>query len=308
MGTACTVSVTVRPGQSRAAAGRSPPAGRRSPPASAPSRASTRAATCPRLNARSGELGGSRTRGWPPRFARPCAPGKRPTDGSTRRSFPPSSPPATTAHSTTCSVRPARAAAGWRAGAGSRLAPDKSRARIESGAARRPRRHRQGILGRTRTRRDASPPRRSSTARSSTSAATSPPGAPSGPRTSGGSQSPTRAAPETTLGMLRLLEGGVATSGRDARRFGPDRSAPSSDRPGDRCAGRARAARGHRRRRRIPPEAEAHATALAISSLAEARAHLAGTSHFAALYVPRRASPSRSAALRSSRRPIPEPA
>ena len=40
-----------------------------------------------------------------------------------------------------------------------------------------------------------------------------------------------------TLGVLALASGGVATSGRDARRFGPGSLAPPPDRPGDRRVG-----------------------------------------------------------------------
>ena len=89
----------------------------------------------------------------------------------------------------------------------------------------------------------------------------------------------------TTLGVLRLEQGGVATSGRDARRFGPARTlhhlidpatgAPAVAGPLAVTVVAADAA-----------EAEGHATALAISSLPEARAHLAAHPDLAALYVP----------------------
>ena len=54
-----------------------------------------------------------------------------------------------------------------------------------------------------------------------------------------------------TLAVLALDSGGIATSGRDARRFGPGSLAPPPDRPGDRRVGARRAA--HRDRRRAGP-------------------------------------------------------
>ena len=86
------------------------------------------------------------------------------------------------------------------------------------------------------------------------------------------------------LGTVLLDEGAVATSGRNARRFGPARSLhhlidPSTGSP---------ASAGPLAVTVIAPdaaEAEGHATALAISTLAEARAHLARRPDFAALYV-----------------------
>ena len=96
--------------------------------------------------------------------------------------------------------------------------------------------------------------------------------------------------PGTTFGVLRLEEGGVATSGRDARRFGPARTlhhlidpatgAPAVAGPLAVTVVAADAA-----------EAEGHATALAISSLPEARAHLAAHADLAALYVPHEGAP-----------------
>ena len=94
----------------------------------------------------------------------------------------------------------------------------------------------------------------------------------------------------TILGVLHLTEGGVATSGRDARRFGPARTlhhlidpatgAPAVAGPLAVTVVAADAA-----------EAEGHATALAISSLPEARAHLAAHAGLAALYVPDEGAP-----------------
>jgi thiamine biosynthesis lipoprotein len=87
-----------------------------------------------------------------------------------------------------------------------------------------------------------------------------------------------------TLGTLLLDEGAVATSGRNARRFGPDRSlhhlidpstgAPASAGPLAVTVVAAEAT-----------DAEGHATALAISSLADARTHLARHPELAALFV-----------------------
>jgi thiamine biosynthesis lipoprotein len=87
-----------------------------------------------------------------------------------------------------------------------------------------------------------------------------------------------------TLGQLLLDEGAVATSGRNARRFGPDRSlhhlidpstgAPASAGPLAVTVVAAEAT-----------DAEGHATALAISTLADARAHLARQPELAALFV-----------------------
>ena len=72
-----------------------------------------------------------------------------------------------------------------------------------------------------------------------------------------------------TLGVLRLEQGGVATSGRNARRFGPSGSLHHLIDPGT----GAPASRGPLAVTVVAPdpaEAEGHATALGISSLAEA--------------------------------------
>ena len=87
-----------------------------------------------------------------------------------------------------------------------------------------------------------------------------------------------------TVGTLLLDEGAVATSGRNTRRFGPSRSLhhlidPSTGAP---------ASAGPLAVTVIAPdatEAEGHATALAISTLAEARVHLALRPDLAALYI-----------------------
>lgn len=91
--------------------------------------------------------------------------------------------------------------------------------------------------------------------------------------------------PGETLGTVGLLEGGIATSGRDRRRFGPDRSlhhlidpatgAPAEEGPLAVTVVGLDLAR-----------TEAHATALAISSLDEARERLDGFPELSALYVP----------------------
>ena len=91
-------------------------------------------------------------------------------------------------------------------------------------------------------------------------------------------------------GRLLLSGGGVATSGRDIRRFGPGRSLhhlidPATGEP---------AKPGPLAVTVVAPDAaqaEAHATALAISSLADARAHVAATPHVSALVVPRLGEP-----------------
>jgi len=96
--------------------------------------------------------------------------------------------------------------------------------------------------------------------------------------------------PGETLTTLAIDDGGVATSGRDRRRFGPNRSLhhlidPSTGAPA--LAGPLAVtvvAPG-------PVEAEAHATALAVSTLDNARAHLARFPHLAALYVPEDGEP-----------------
>ena len=87
-----------------------------------------------------------------------------------------------------------------------------------------------------------------------------------------------------TLGVLRLEQGGVATSGRNARRFGPSGSLHHLIDPGT----GAPASRGPLAVTVVAPdpaEAEGHATALGISSLAEAVSHLAEHPELGALFV-----------------------
>ena len=88
-----------------------------------------------------------------------------------------------------------------------------------------------------------------------------------------------------TLAVLELAEGGIATSGRDARRFGPSRSLHHLIDPE---TGESAIA-GPFTVTVVAPdpsEAEAHATTLAIAGLAEAEAHVAARPQLSALYVP----------------------
>ena len=88
-----------------------------------------------------------------------------------------------------------------------------------------------------------------------------------------------------TLGILALDRGGIATSGRDARRFGPARSLhhlidPETGEP---------ALAGPLTVTVVAPDpadAEIHATMLAIGGLGEAEAHVATRPRISALYVP----------------------
>ena len=92
-------------------------------------------------------------------------------------------------------------------------------------------------------------------------------------------------SPDTPLGTLELTGGGVATSGRDARRFGPGRRLHHLIDP----ASGAPAAAGPLAVTVTAPsaiEAEIHATALAIVEVDAARAHLASFPGVAALVVP----------------------
>jgi thiamine biosynthesis lipoprotein len=87
-----------------------------------------------------------------------------------------------------------------------------------------------------------------------------------------------------TLGMLRLEHGAVATSGRNARRFGPSRSLHHLIDP----ATGAPAAAGPLAVTVVAPDAadaEGYATALAISGLQEARALLHSLPELGALFV-----------------------
>ena len=92
-----------------------------------------------------------------------------------------------------------------------------------------------------------------------------------------------------SAGTLVFTGGGIATSGRDVRRFGPHRSlhhlidprtgAPAE--PGPLAVTVVARSAG---------EAEAHATALAISTFDDAAAHVAATPGLAALWIPEHGS------------------
>jgi thiamine biosynthesis lipoprotein len=96
--------------------------------------------------------------------------------------------------------------------------------------------------------------------------------------------------PGTSIGVLLLDSGGVATSGRDIRRFGPGLSLhhlidPATGRPAE---------PGPLAVTVVAPdgaEAEAHATALAISPAADAAAHAARHPRISAVFVPQEGEP-----------------
>ena len=96
--------------------------------------------------------------------------------------------------------------------------------------------------------------------------------------------------PGATAGTLLLGSCGVATSGRDVRRFGPDGSLhhlidPATGEP---------SAPGPLAVTVVAPsaaEAEAHATALGISSLTDATAHVERWPRISAFYVPHHGEP-----------------
>jgi thiamine biosynthesis lipoprotein len=97
---------------------------------------------------------------------------------------------------------------------------------------------------------------------------------------------------DRALGVLVLEMGGVATSGRDVRRFGPglslhhliDPETGTSAESGPLTVTVVA---------RDAAEAEAHATALAISTAAAATAHVAAYPYLSALYVPHEGAPLR---------------
>jgi FAD:protein FMN transferase len=185
--------------------------------------------------------------------------------------------------------RPARTADGWRAGAEVDLDSGRARARVESGAA-----VDLGGIGKG-----------FSAGRALFAMHWAWPGLPGGLVDLGGDVAvggstpdggPWRVAvadarrPGEMLAVLAVDGGGVATSGRDRRRFGPGRSLhhlidPSTGAP---------ALAGPLAVTVVasdPAEAEAHATALAVSALDDARAHLARFPHLAALYLPENGEP-----------------
>lgn len=94
-----------------------------------------------------------------------------------------------------------------------------------------------------------------------------------------------------TLAVLALDAGGVATSGRDARRFGPARSLHHLIDPE---TGESALA-GPFTVTVVAPDAataEVHATSLAIAGLGEAEEHVAARPSLSALYVPQAGPPS----------------
>jgi thiamine biosynthesis lipoprotein len=102
--------------------------------------------------------------------------------------------------------------------------------------------------------------------------------------------------PEVQLGVLRLDDGAVATSGRHARRFGPGRALHHLIDP----ATGAPATSGPLAVTVVALDAgwaEIHATALAISTPAQARAHVAAQPEISALYVPFEGAPEQLGAL-----------
>ncbi len=96
--------------------------------------------------------------------------------------------------------------------------------------------------------------------------------------------------PESTLGTLELEVGGVATSGRDCRRFGPDGTLHHLIDP----ATGAPARLGTLAVTVVAPssvEAEVHATALAVTDPGDVDAYLEARPHLAALLVPDEGEP-----------------
>ena len=185
--------------------------------------------------------------------------------------------------------RPARTANGWRAAADVEVDPRHGRARVERGAA-----VDLGGIGKG-----------FSAGRTLLAMALASPGLPGALVDLGGDLALAGLPPDgrswrvgvadartpgETLMTLAIEQGGVATSGRDRRRFGPNRSLhhlidPSTGAP---------ALAGPLSVTVVAPdpaEAEAHATALALSTLEDARAHLARFPRLAALYVPETGEP-----------------
>jgi FAD:protein FMN transferase len=177
--------------------------------------------------------------------------------------------------------RPARGAAGWRAGATIDVAP--GRARIERGAA-----VDLGGIGKG-----------FSAARTLAAMRAVWPAMPGAIVDLGGDVAASGMPPDrgpwriaiadpcehgATLGTILLDDGGVATSGRNTRRFGPSRSLHHLIDPGT----GAPASAGPMAVTVVAPDAtdaEGHATALAISNLPDARAHLARHPELGALFV-----------------------
>jgi thiamine biosynthesis lipoprotein len=96
--------------------------------------------------------------------------------------------------------------------------------------------------------------------------------------------------PGTSIGVLLVQSGGVATSGRDVRRFGPGGSLhhlidPETGEPAE---------PGPLAVTVIAPDAaetEAHATALGISAAIDAETHVAANPRISAVFVPQEGEP-----------------
>jgi thiamine biosynthesis lipoprotein len=96
--------------------------------------------------------------------------------------------------------------------------------------------------------------------------------------------------PSSTLGTLTLQEGGIATSGRDQRRFGPERRLHHLIDP----AAAAPACIGPLAVTVVAADAataEVHATALSLIDPGDARAYLHSRPHLAAILVPEAGAP-----------------
>jgi thiamine biosynthesis lipoprotein len=185
--------------------------------------------------------------------------------------------------------RPARPTDGWRAGAEVEVDLEAGCARVETGAA-----VDLGGIGKG-----------FSAARALDAMHSAWPGLPGGLVDLGGDIAVAGATPEggpwrvavadprtpgTLLGTLAVESGGVATSGRDRRRFGPGRSLHHLIDPATGVS----AVAGPLSVTLVAPDAtdaESHATALAVSSLPEAREHLSRFPALAALYVPHDGEP-----------------
>ena len=185
--------------------------------------------------------------------------------------------------------RAPRVVRSWRAGAGIEIDGERRRARIEAGAA-----VDLGGIGKgfsadraLRAMRAAWP---ELPAAWWISAATSRSGATRPTAPAGGWGSRIRGEPGASLGVLRIAAGGVATSGRDQRRFGlrnelhhlidPSTGVPARGGPLAVTVVAADAA-----------AAEAHATALAVTAARAARAYVAERPGLGALVVPETGEP-----------------
>ncbi len=96
--------------------------------------------------------------------------------------------------------------------------------------------------------------------------------------------------PNSVVGTLELERGGVATSGRDTRRFGPGKRLhhlinPATGEPASAGPLAVTVVAGS------PSDAEVHATALAIMDAGEAQAHLASRPELSAFLIPQLGEP-----------------